>query len=111
MNVLHFCMSRGWGGLEMASYQWARLFQEHNHGGLSICAPHSPLAAKLKQSQLKTKEMHFTTYFSPIQTWRLRQYIVQNSINAVYLQSLKDLWVVVPALWGLDCKLIGFAQM
>lgn len=95
----------------MASFQWARLFHEHNHGSFSICAPDTPLAAKLKSSPLKTKEMDFSTYFSPGQTLQLRQYIVQNSIEAVYLQSLKDLWVVSPALVGLPCKLIGFAQM
>lgn len=115
MNVLHFCMSRGWGGLEMASHQWARIFQEQGHKSFSICYPGSPLAAKLAQSQLATKEMAFKAYFSPKKSKELSRFIVQNDIQAVFLQSLKDLWVVVPALWFLPknhpCKLIGFAQM
>jgi glycosyltransferase involved in cell wall biosynthesis len=104
-------MSRGWGGLEMASFQWARIFDEHHHVSHSICYPDSPLAAKLRQSKLKSHEMAFKNYFSPLQSLELRKYIVQNGIEAVFLQSLKDLWVVSPALIGLDCKLIGFAQM
>lgn len=95
----------------MASFQWARIFHEHGHTSHSICYPQSPLAAKLRQSQLKTHEMDFRPYFSPLRTLELRNYILQNKIEAVFLQSLKDLWVVSPALIGLSCKLVGFAQM
>lgn len=111
MKVLHFCMSRGWGGLEMASYQWARLFQEHGHVSYSICAPGSPLAQKLKSADLPWIEMDFREYFSPIQSYKLRQFVKSHDIEAVFLQSLRDLWVVSPALIGLPTKLVGFAQM
>lgn len=111
MKSLHFCMSKGWGGLEMASSQWASLFIKHGHEALSICAPDSPLEARLKEQNLPHVTREFRKYFSPTNTLWLRQYILDNKIDVVFLQSLKDLWVVSPALWGTNTKLVGFAQM
>ena len=95
----------------MASFQWARIFAEQGHNSHCMCYPDSPLAEKLRHSQLISQEIAFQQYFSPRATWQLRQYIVRHGIDGVFLQSLKDLWVVSPALVGLPCKLIGFAQM
>lgn len=104
-------MSKGWGGLEMASSQWATLFIKHGHEALSICAPDSPLENRLKEENLPYTPREFRKYFSPSNTLWLRQFIQDNKIDVVFLQSLKDLWVVSPALWGLDVQLVGFAQM
>jgi len=111
MKVLHFCMSRGWGGLEMASAQWAGLFQRHGHESHSIAAPDSPLARRLKERGLPVEEVQFREYFSPFKTAWLRRYVIENQIDAIFLQSLRDLWTVSPALIGLPVKLVGFAQM
>jgi glycosyltransferase involved in cell wall biosynthesis len=111
MKSLHFCMSKGWGGLEMASSQWANLFIKHGHEAYSICAPNSPLENRLKEQNLPYTTREFRKYFSPANTLWLRKYIKDNQIEVVFLQSLKDLWVVSPALWGLNVKLVGFAQM
>lgn len=111
MKTLHFCMSRGWGGLEMASAQWASLFIKHGSEALSMCAPGSPLETRLKEMGLPYVARDFREYFSPINTLWLRRYVIENRIEGVFLQNLRDLWVVSPALWGLDVQLIGFAQM
>jgi glycosyltransferase involved in cell wall biosynthesis len=104
-------MSRGWGGLEMASAQWASLFQKHGHTGLSICAPGSPLEQRLKEQNLPYVTREFREYFSPMNSLWLRRYVIEQKIDVIFLQSLRDLWVVSPALWGTNIKLVGFAQM
>lgn len=95
----------------MASAQWAGLFKRHGHESYSISIPDSPLTKRLKDLHLPHTEMNFREYVSPLETLKLRKYIVSHGIEAVFLQSLKDLWVVSPALIGLPTKLIGFAQM
>lgn len=104
-------MSRGWGGLEMASAQWASLFIRHGYEALSICAPGSPLEERLKERGLPYETRQFRQYLSPLNTLWLRNYVLKNRIEVVFLQNLRDLWLVSPALWGLDVKLVGFAQM
>ncbi|MCC6137196.1 MAG: glycosyltransferase family 4 protein [Bdellovibrionaceae bacterium] len=111
MKTLHFCMSEAWGGLEMASAQWATLFIKHGHEALSICAPETPLENRLKERNLPYVTRQFNKYFSPMDTLWLRRYVIENKVEAVFLQNLRDLWVVSPALWGLNIKLVGFAQM
>jgi len=104
-------MSHGWGGLEMASLQWARLFHKHGHESFSIASPGSPLSKALKEAQLPVYEMDFREYFSPFESLQLRNYVKANGIQCIFLQSLRDLWVVSPAITGLNVHLIGFAQM
>lgn len=111
MKSLHFCMSKGWGGLEMASAQWASLFIKHGHEALSICAPESALESRLKDAKLPYTTRQFRSHFSPFNTLWLRQYVIENKVDVVFLQNLRDLWLVSPALWGLDVKLVGFSQM
>lgn len=111
MKSLHFCMSKGWGGLEMASSQWASLFIRHGHEALSICMPGSPLENRLSELGLPYVAREFREYFSPSNSLWLRRFIIENGVRVVFLQSLRDLWVVSPALWGLDVQLVGFAQM
>lgn len=95
----------------MASAQWAALFIKHGFEALSICAPGSPLEERLKERGLPYETRDFREYFSPLHTLWLRDFIVKNNIEIVFLQNLRDLWVVSPALWGLNVKLVGFAQM
>lgn len=111
MITLHLCFSEGWGGLEMASLQWARLLGEQPHQSFSITSRNSPLAQRLRQANMHCLELPNRRYFSPVTSWRIRQFVINNHIDAVFLQSMKDLWLVAPALIGLPTQLVGFAQM
>lgn len=95
----------------MASAQWAGLFIKHGHEAFSVCAPGTPLETRLIERGLPYSARSFNKYFSPLDTLWLRRLVIEKEIEVVFLQNLRDLWVVSPALWGLDVKLVGFAQM
>ena len=112
LRFLHVCLSESWGGLEMAVSNWNNILSENGHDNTNICTPDSPLANDLKTSGHLVIEWDSAHYFSPDFTWKLRKLIKIEKPTAVLLQNLRDLWIVSPALWGLDqVSLFGFTQM
>lgn len=95
----------------MASAQWARLFITHGHSAHSVCSPNTRLESQLKSADLPHTSLEFREYFSPTSSYWLRQFVKKERINTVFVQNLRDLWLVSPALWGLPVHLVGFAQM
>lgn len=111
-RILHICLSEAWGGLEMAVTRWNDILSENGHTNLNVCTPDSPLAQDLKSNDYDVIEWDSAKYFAPDFTYKLRKLIKNNHFNAVVLQNLRDLWIVSPALWGIEnVKLIGFTQM
>ncbi len=111
-RFLHICLSESWGGLEMAVSRWNQILEENGHHNLNICTPESPLSEDLKASGHKTIEWDSARYFAPDFTYKLRALVQKEKIDVVIIQNLRELWIVSPALWGLNkVKLVGFTQM
>ena len=111
-RILHICLSEAWGGLEMAVVKWNEVLDKNGHSNFNICTPETPLAKSLKKNSMHNLEWDSSIYFSPDFTYKLSQFLRQEKIDVIMLQSLRDLWLVSPALIGLPhIQLIGFAQM
>lgn len=110
-GVLNLCFSRGWGGLEMANLQWAKRFHRQGYRSYSICYENSPLHQKTLSEGLPVETRTPHEYFSPRTARYIRQFVIENKIDMILLQRLRDLWIVSPALIGLNTTLVGFAQM
>jgi glycosyltransferase involved in cell wall biosynthesis len=109
---LHVCLSESWGGLEMAVSRWNAILSEQGHQNINICTPDSPLSQSLLESGHEMVAWDSAPYFSPDFTWKLRKLIMERNVDCVILQNLRELWLVSPALWGLNnVKFLGFTQM
>jgi len=111
-TFLHICLSEAWGGLEMAVSNWNEVLKFHGHRNVNICTPDSPLSKDLQLKGFNTLNWDSTDYFAPDFTYKLHKLTKKYKIDVIILQSLRDLWIVSPALYRKkNIKLIGFCQM
>lgn len=104
--------SDAWGGLEMSTVKYARLFRDAGFRSYGICRDQKPIHSHLHQLGIPCLTLSPSNYFSPSNTLAIRRFIRRTSISHIFIHSLKDLWILVPAVWGLsEVKLIGFARM
>lgn len=110
--IINVCFSKAWGGLEMSSVKYTRLFHQAGYPSLEICQPNSPIEKALRKQDLPILSVEAKNYVSPRATLAIRKAIRAHAAAAVFLHSMKDIWLVTPALWGMkDVKLFGFARM
>lgn len=95
----------------MSSVKFTRLFGRAGHASFEACLPHTPIHQALISEGLEALPLPARDYISPRTTRILRRWIRERDVKAVFLHSLRDVWLVAPALWGLDVKLFGFARM
>lgn len=112
LSIANISFSGAWGGLEMSSVKFTRLFHEAGHKSFEICLPDSPIAKALDENGLNKRTVKARNYFSPSTTLAIRKWLKEEKVEAVFLHSLKDIWLVTPALIGMPkVKLFGFARM
>ncbi len=111
-SIANLSFSGAWGGLEMSSVKITRLFHEAGHKSFEICLPDSPIHKALQENKLDARTVTARNYFSPFTTIAIRRWLREENVKALFLHSLKDIWLVTPALIGMpDIKLFGFARM
>lgn len=113
MNVANLSFSGAWGGLEMSSVKYTRLFHQAGHKSFEICLPNSPIHKALSEQGLEAKTLTPSrNYLSIRATLKIREWLKHEKVDALFLHSMKDIWLVTPALVGLPhIKLFGFARM
>jgi glycosyltransferase involved in cell wall biosynthesis len=111
-SVINLSFSTAWGGLEMSSVKWTRLFHQAGYPSLEICQPGTPIEKALGDQGLEHLSVPIRNYVSPRATLLLRREIKRRNARALFLHSMKDIWLVTPALIGMpEVKLFGFARM
>jgi len=110
--VANLCFSRAWGGLEMSSVKMTRLFAQKGVHSFEICESDSPIHKALIEQGLEAKPLRPRDYFSPTTTLSIRRWVRENHVKALFLHSMRDIWLVTPALIGMpEVRLFGFARM
>lgn len=110
--VVHVCVSPGLGGLELYSLQLHEMFVKDGIACVHAVQENSLFENKLKEVGLSILSFKKTSYFSMSNILKFRKLIKSQKANYVVVHHLKDLWFVVPALWGMkDVRVIGIAQM
>lgn len=110
--VFNLSFSTAWGGLEMSSVKMTRLFHQAGYPSFEVCQPGTPIEKALREQGLTPLPMAAKNYVSPKTTLQIRRELQEKDASAVFLHSMKDIWLVTPALLGMkNVKLIGFARM
>ncbi|MFK8139000.1 MAG: glycosyltransferase family 4 protein [Bdellovibrionales bacterium] len=111
-KVAHVCLSKGYGGLEIYSLLIHQMFKAAGYPSTHFCLDESGLKKHLEQESLDFHSFAKAKYFNPSVSLKIRKAVLEENIGSIYVHHLRDLWVVVPAIYGLkDVKLVGFAQM
>lgn len=96
----------------MSSVKMTRLFAQKGLRSFEICEPDSPIHRALQEQNLESKTLRTRKYLSPTATLSIRRWVRENQVCAIFLHSMRDIWLVTPALWGMpEVKMFGFARM
>ncbi|MCL6098957.1 MAG: glycosyltransferase family 4 protein [Bacteroidetes bacterium] len=104
MKVLHSCLSKSWGGMEMYSLNTARTLIDAGIDVELLCSPNSRLHIEAVKHRIKVHAFSFGRYFTPASLYRLNKLIRKNKFDLIHAESSKDLWLIVPALRLTSCK-------
>lgn len=114
-TVAQVCFSRAEGGLEGSVAELAIRFANEGFRSVCICPEGSFVEKRIRASgadveicSVEAKGRYFDKKASAALTTTFQKY----SITNVVLHSLRDIWLVYPALWGRrSTRLIGICHM
>ncbi len=104
MKVLHSCLSKSWGGMEMYSLSTARTLIDADIDVELLCHPNSRLHNEALKAGIKVRVLKSRKFFNPINVYQLNKLVCSGKYDLIHAESTKDLWLIVPALRLTSCK-------
>lgn len=112
VRILQICLSRSWGGLEMAAFELARDMRARGFEITTACPKNSRLGEQILASNLPHVDIDARKYLDLRAVFRIRRAFREKAISNVVLHQLRDIWHVTPALLGFPrIRLSGFAHI
>lgn len=93
--VLHICLSKGWGGLEMYPIRTGGQFKEKGWKVFGLCLKGSRVAQGMREQGIETYEVE-SKLAAITQLYRIHRWLLQNGISLIHCHKSGDL--VVAAL-------------
>ena len=105
-NLLHVCLAEGYGGLEKFFLTSSNYLKERFNVRLLI-KKGSDLEPRVRETDFNYSTLRFINYIDVRAMYRIRSIVQKNNIDCVYFQGSSELGLIVPALLGLDVKLLN----
>lgn len=102
LKILQVCFSGSWGGLEMNALKFTDYFLQREHHSACLCQKGSELHLNLSQKELPYFALTLFSRYSPLAVLKIRKLVRQTGFQIVHLHTPRDLWLISPALWGLN---------
>lgn len=94
-NILHICLSHGWGGLEMYPLRIGKEFLNKGHNVYGLCLANSRVAEGMQEAGINTFEVENKKHLL-FQLIKLNRWLKENSIDVIHCHKSGD--VVIAAL-------------
>lgn len=86
----------------MSAAKFTEGLTKRGHRCFCVCLEGSRLHLELEGRDQKSLPLRARKYFSPLGSLKIRRLIREKEVRIVHCHHLSDLWLVVPALWGLS---------
>ena len=108
MKVLYSCLSKSWGGLEMFTLTSIQQLLKRNIPVELMCAEDSRIHIEANNMGIMIHPVKAKGYFHPLITFKISLLFRNNNYSLVHTQASKDLWLLVPALFLANNKILVF---
>jgi len=98
MNILYSCLSQSWGGMELFALTAVKQLQNRGHDVELICYKDSRIHKEAKSMMIETHPFRFSSYFHPMQVWKLKRILKKGEYDIIHSQFSKDLFLIISAL-------------
>ena len=98
MQILEFCTSRSWGGMEMRVLQTSIDLRALGHKITVFCYPDSSLHKEVAAEGFDCFALPFGNGIHPILILKLKRYLKNTPFDLVHVQFSRDLRFLIPAL-------------
>ncbi|WP_235284466.1 glycosyltransferase family 4 protein [Vibrio coralliilyticus] len=97
--ILHICLSKGWGGLEMYPIRIGKEFQERGYKIYGLCISNSQVAKGMRDAGIEVFEIKNKSSLIFSDLFKLNSWLKERSVNTVHCHKSGD--VLVSALLSL----------
>ncbi len=96
----------------MSAFDFTEYFLNRGHHSCCLCRVGTCLHQALSAKKLPFLMVDYFSRYSPIAIWKIRRLIRENGFRIVHLHNPRDIWLISPALLGLDrIKLFATSRM
>ncbi|NQZ01667.1 MAG: glycosyltransferase family 4 protein, partial [Bdellovibrionales bacterium] len=112
-RIIQVCLSTAYGGLEMSSVKWTRLFAQAGYSSHLVCIKGSKVAELARSQGLNTVEFDKPANYLSFSARRgLQEVIEKLKPDVFFSHRTKDLWHLSPVLKSHPkIALVSFARM
>ncbi|MCJ7552751.1 MAG: glycosyltransferase family 4 protein [Ignavibacteriaceae bacterium] len=113
MNILEFCFSNAWGGLEIYVGTFAKQFKKRGHNVVGIVHSDSRLEAEFRNNSIECSSIKQNSkYLDFITAKKIKSYIAERKIDIIHVHQSKDLSTAILIKKILKpCKIFFSQQM
>ncbi len=113
MNILEFCFSNAWGGLEIYVGTFAKQFKKRGHNVVGIVNSDSRLEAEFRNNSIECFAIKQNSkYLDFITAKKIKFYIAEKKIDIIHVHQSKDLSTAILIKKILKpCKIFFSQQM
>lgn len=105
MKILYSCLSKSWGGMEMFTVHAVSKLLDRGINTELLCYPGSKIEEEAKKLNIVTYGIKQNGYLNFSEILKVGKLIKQNGYTHIHTQASKDLWILVPALKYIGCKI------
>ncbi|WED21988.1 glycosyltransferase family 4 protein [Vibrio sp. JC009] len=97
--VLHICLSKGWGGLEMYPIRTGKEFIKHGYKVFGLCVAGTRVASGMDEAGLETYQVKSKNHLIAFELLKLNRWLKQNNVEVIHCHKSGD--ILVSALLNL----------
>lgn len=110
-TILHICLSKGWGGLEMYPIRIGRELLQRNYQVLGLCNQGTQVESGMKQAGLTLFSATSKPSLLTLQLPRLLQWLKQHNVRIIHCHKSGDLLVAALIKQFIPAKVIFTEHM
>lgn len=100
--IVHICLSRGWGGLEMYPIRTGKAFIQRGYKVYGLCTAETQVAKGMQEAGIETFEVANKGQLISSQLFKLNKWLKQRNVEVVHCHKSGD--ILVSALLDLITK-------
>ncbi|WP_244204706.1 glycosyltransferase family 4 protein [Vibrio rhodolitus] len=92
-SILHICLSKGWGGLEMYPIRIGQRLKDRGYNVYGLCVKGTPVAKGMREAGIETFEIESKTTLVANQIFALNSWLKERSVTIIHSHKSGDILV------------------
>lgn len=109
--ILHICLSKGWGGLEMYPIRMGKQFLSAGYQVFGLCLTGTQVESGMQETQFSLYTARSKSQLTTVKLYALIQWVKQHQINVIHCHKSGDLLIAALIKQFVPVKIIFTEHM